>query len=78
VQGKTMIFLKPLTPFDAYIMYKHNMKQLEFVEFSLPFDGELVADNKWVKLARLIPWEQFEDSYRKNLSASGVGTPHYR
>jgi IS5 family transposase len=56
-------------------MYKHNMKQLEFVEFSLPFEGELRADNKWVKLARLIPWEQFEDSYRKNLSASGVGNP---
>jgi IS5 family transposase len=56
-------------------MYKHNMKQLEFVEFSLPFEGELRADNKWVKLARLIPWEQFEDSYRKKLSASGVGNP---
>jgi IS5 family transposase len=66
---------KTLAPFDTKIMYRHNMKQLEFVEFSLPFEGELRADNKWVKLARLIPWEQFEDSYRKNLSTNGVGNP---
>lgn len=49
------------------------MKQLEFVEFSLPFDGELSPDNKWVKLAALIPWEQFEGRYRKNFSDRGAG-----
>lgn len=56
-------------------MYKHNLKQLEFVEFSLPFEGKLSRDNKWVRLAALVPWEQFEDRYQKNFSDSGVGHP---
>lgn len=75
MNGKAPIFLKNLSPTDATIMYRHNLKQLEFVEFSLPFDGTLSSDNKWVKLAALIPWEQFEGLYRKNFSDRGVGNP---
>ena len=56
-------------------MYRHNLKQLELVEFSLPFEGRLTPENKWIKLSRLIPWEQFEESYQENLSDSGVGNP---
>ncbi|MDJ0785132.1 MAG: IS5 family transposase [Desulfosarcinaceae bacterium] len=56
-------------------MYRHNLKQLELVEFSLPFEGRLSPDNKWIKLSRLIPWEQFEESYQENFSDSGVGNP---
>lgn len=56
-------------------MYKHNLKQLELPEFSLPFQGELDNDNKWVKLAALIPWEQFEERYKQNFSKNGVGMP---
>ena len=56
-------------------MYKHNLKQLELPKFSLPFQGELAHDNKWVKLAALIPWEQFEERYKQNFSKSGVGMP---
>jgi transposase, IS5 family len=43
-------------------MYRHDLKQLEFVEFFLPFEGGISADNKWIKLAKLIPWEQFEEN----------------
>ncbi|MFN2153556.1 MAG: IS5 family transposase [Anaerolineales bacterium] len=56
-------------------MYKHNLKQLEFIEFSLPFQGHLSRDNKWVKLAALIPWEQFEKRYQKNFSKRDTGYP---
>ncbi|BBO76225.1 hypothetical protein DSCW_36420 [Desulfosarcina widdelii] len=56
-------------------MYKHNLKQLEFVEFSLPFQGHLSRNNKWVKLAALIPWEQFEERYQKNFSKRNTGHP---
>jgi hypothetical protein len=56
-------------------MYKHNLKQLEFVEFSLPFQGHLSLENKWVKLAALIPWEQFEERYQKNFSKRDTGHP---
>ena len=56
-------------------MYKHNLKQLEFENFNLPFDGKLRSDNRWVKLAKFIPWEEFEVAYSKKLSGSGIGPP---
>ncbi len=56
-------------------MYKHNLKQLDLPDFVLPFQGELSRDNKWVKMAALIPWDEFEERYRKNFSPSGVGAP---
>ena len=57
------------------IKYKHNLKQLEFENFNLPFDGKLRSDNRWVKLAKFIAWEEFEVAYAKNLSGSGLGPP---
>ena len=56
-------------------MYRHNQKQLKFVEFHLPFGGKLLASNRWVRLAGMIPWHEFEDRYCRNLSSSGQGPP---
>jgi len=56
-------------------MYKHNLKQLEFENFNLPFDGKLRSDNRWIKLAKFIPWEEFEVAYAKKMSGSGLGPP---
>jgi hypothetical protein len=75
VNGKPSILSQNLVPSGTKIMYKHNLKQLEFVEFSLPFHGHLSRNNKWVKLAALIPWEQFEERYQKNFSNRDVGHP---
>jgi hypothetical protein len=65
---------KPCTLFK-YAMYKHNAKQLEFEQFSLPFNGGLRSDNRWVKIAKFIPWEEFEILYSKSLSGSHMGSP---
>jgi hypothetical protein len=35
-------------------------------EFFLPFGGRLPADNRWVKMAKLIPWDVVEDFYAGN------------
>jgi hypothetical protein len=35
-------------------------------EFELPFGGRLSSDNRWVKMAQLIPWSEFESEYAKN------------
>jgi len=44
-------------------MYKKaDRAQLSIEEFFLPFGGRLSA-NKWVKLARLMPWDLVEDIY---------------
>jgi hypothetical protein len=45
-------------------MYKKaDRNQLSIEEFYLPFGGRLSAENRWVKLARLMPWDLVEDIY---------------
>lgn len=55
-------------------MYRHNAKQL-VLDFDLPFGGKLSPDNRWVRLAHLIPWDEFESEYQIKLSKSGQGAP---
>ena len=42
--------------------------------FELPFEGKLCQDNRWVILAQLIPWSEFEQEYALNFSAE-MGAP---
>ena len=42
--------------------------------FELPFEGKLSQDNRWVIMANLIPWDEFEEEYAKNFS-SDMGAP---
>jgi hypothetical protein len=49
--------------------------QLSFKDFYLPFGGELDGGNRWVRLAELIPWEEFEGEYAGGFSARGMGAP---
>ena len=56
-------------------MYRYNPQQQNFVEFDLPFGGKLRSDNRWVKLAALIPWESIDAAYRKSLSTNNMGSP---
>jgi hypothetical protein len=58
-------------------MYRHTEKQLSLEGFQLPFSGKLSADNRWVQLAQMIPWHQFEDEYCTNLSKDGQGPPAF-
>lgn len=48
--------------------------QLSFENFYLPFGGKLSGENRWVKLAQLIPWEAFEEQYAEQLSEE-MGAP---
>jgi len=42
--------------------------------FELPFEGKLSPDNRWVIMANLIPWSEFEEEYAKNFSEE-MGAP---
>ncbi len=42
-------------------------RQLEFPNFYLPFSGHLDPENRWVHLARLVPWELAEEIYHQGL-----------
>lgn len=56
-------------------MYRRSTPgQLSFENFYLPFGGKLSGENRWVKLAELIPWEEFEAHYAEQLS-EGMGAP---
>lgn len=42
--------------------------------FDLPFEGQLLEDNRWVIMAKLIPWSAFEAEYAQNFSVD-MGAP---
>ena len=42
--------------------------------FELPFEGKLCEENRWVLLANLIPWSEFEEEYAQNFSEE-MGAP---
>ncbi|MEM1254263.1 MAG: IS5 family transposase, partial [Cyanobacteria bacterium P01_H01_bin.21] len=48
--------------------------QLSFKDFYLPFGGKLSPENRWVKLAEMIPWEEFESTYSSQFSED-MGAP---
>ena len=56
-------------------MYRSGTRgQLEFPDFYLPFSGHLDPDNRWIALARLVPWKLVEEIYLKSL-CNGFGAP---
>jgi len=55
-------------------MYKNNEKQLILPDdFFLPFGGNLDKKNRWVKMAAIIPWWEFEDKYKKHFKPTKKG-----
>ncbi len=42
---------------------REHRHQLPFEDFFLPFGGKLTGDNRWIKLAELVPWDELEDDY---------------
>lgn len=48
-------------------MYKYSDNQILLPhEFFLPFGGKLNPENRWCKLAAMIPWHRIEEKYAKN------------
>ena len=47
--------------------------QLELVGFESPFTKYLDPDNRWVKLAKQIPWDKIANVYQKQLGNSITG-----
>ena len=47
---------------------KRRREQVEFENFHLAFGGKLRSDNRWVRLAKLIPWDEIEERYAELFS----------
>ncbi len=48
--------------------YQEDRDQISMEEFFLPFGGRLRKDNRWVRLAGIMPWDRIEEIYIQNLS----------
>jgi hypothetical protein len=45
-------------------MYRKTQQEPTSSEaFELPFEGKLSEDNRWVIMAKLVPWSEFEEEY---------------
>jgi len=42
---------------------KRNRQQMTVEDFTTPFGNKLNAENRWVKMADIIPWDMIEDIY---------------
>jgi hypothetical protein len=56
-------------------MYSNRRKTLQteltLFDFKVPFGGSLDAENRWVKLAKLIPWDDVEADYCRHFGDTG-------
>jgi len=53
-------------------VYKAKDRQTKSLfEELFPFGGKLDENNRWLKIAGLIPWDQLENSYRRHFSHTG-------
>ncbi|CDN16145.1 hypothetical protein RintRC_3923 [Richelia intracellularis] len=53
---------------------KSEQTQISASKFLLPFEGNLSCENRWVMMADLIPWQEFEDEYAR-LFSEEMGAP---
>ena len=55
-------------------MYRVPTGQVDFDNFAISFGGKLRRDNRWVILADIIPWDEFEKRYAAQFK-SKTGNP---
>ena len=71
-------WLKHLPVVGQEQMYRKKEQPLPPPEkFELPFVGKLSPNNRWVIMAELIPWDDFEEEYAKLFQQKKVRQPNY-
>lgn len=57
-------------------MYRKSSEQISIHENPISFTGtHLDTENRWVKLAQIIPWKKIEDKYSQTFPNPGTGNP---
>lgn len=49
--------------------YIEDKDQLVIEDFTMPFGGELDPENRWVRLAGIMPWDYIEEIYLQTMNA---------
>ena len=71
MQGKHRFPSKNLAQAANRMYRKRNREQVSVDDFIPPFGGKLSADNRWVKLSGVIPWDQIEERYAARFGKCG-------
>jgi len=74
VPGNQVKSGKTLVPQPGKMYRKVDSPPTPPEKFELPFEGKLSQDNRWVRIANLIPWDEFEEEYAQNF-AEDIGAP---
>ena len=48
------------------MLRKRNREQMTVEDFVGPIGGKLMAENRWVKMAKVMPWDLIEEIYSKS------------
>ncbi|MCA9422844.1 MAG: hypothetical protein KC592_17630 [Nitrospira sp.] len=72
---RNIAFLPQKLASGAPIYRNPQVNQLAFEDFVLPFGGKLRRDNRWVILAKQIPWAEVETGYAQQFSQNDLGSP---
>ena len=67
--------MKKTSKKHASVPTYNSPKQLSLDCFKSPFDQQLNTQNRWIVLAKLIPWDEICNLYLKNTGASNSGRP---
>jgi hypothetical protein len=59
---------KTLVPLPGKMYRKVDSPPTPAEKFELPFEGKLSQHNRWVMMANLIPWDEFEEEYAQNFA----------
>jgi len=65
---------QPLKKHASKTVY-NSTKQLTIEGFETPFEQKLNSQNRWAKLAKLIPWDELCNTYIKNVKPASTGRP---
>ncbi len=57
---------------------KENKEELKFVNFYQPFGGKMDPNNRWLKMADIVPWDVLEEKYAGQFKAIGRGAKKVR
>ena len=74
-QNPCITLASPLHLLSLVLMYgKSELPSTPPENFELSFEGKLSQDNRWVIMANLIPWSEFEAEYA-SLFSEEMGAP---
>jgi len=56
-------------------MIRERSSRQQILDFALPFEGTLDPNNRWVRLAEEIPWDELATVYHRSLKSPTMGPP---